>query len=214
MTETSPLPPLRGIVGEATKGRIGVLVEEHFDMTEYRLFNDLFPRHGYQVVYLSHLWGNANLTFGSNPDNGWVEEHVLVETEINSVKADEFKGIIIIGAYASDRLRYQVTPRKGEPNQAPAVVFLRQAMAAPKVKLGTICHSLWLLCADRALLQNRRVTCAHNIICDVENAGAEVIYGPEGTVDLVVDGNLITGKHPGITEQFISRFLSEIEKAD
>ena len=55
MTETSPLPPLRGIVGEATKGRIGVLVEEHFDMTEYRLFNDLFPRHGYQVVYLLSL---------------------------------------------------------------------------------------------------------------------------------------------------------------
>jgi protease I len=92
------------------------------------------------------------------------------------------------------------------------VVFIRQAMATAQLKIGTICHSLWLLCADRALLQGRKVTCAHNIICDVENAGAEVIYGPEGTADLVVDGDLITGKHPGITEQFIKRFLSEIEK--
>jgi protease I len=33
-----------------------------------------------------------------------------------------------------------------------------------------------------------------------------VVYGPEGTVDLVVDGNLITGKHPGITDQFITTF--------
>ncbi|WP_291993018.1 DJ-1/PfpI family protein [Candidatus Accumulibacter sp. ACC003] len=212
MTEASTPPPLRGIVGEPTKGKIGVLIEEHFDMTEYRLFNESFPKNGYQVVYLSHLWGNANLTFGSNPDNGWVEEHVQVETEINAVKAADFKGIIIIGAYASDRLRYQVTPRKGEANQAPAVVFIRQAMATRQLKIGTICHSLWLLCADRALLKGRRVTCAHNIICDVENAGAEVIYGPEGTVDLVVDGDLITGKHPGITEQFIATFLSEIEK--
>ena len=129
MTETSTRPPLRGIVGEATKGKIGVLVEEHFDMTEYRLFNELFPKHGYQVVYLSHLWGNANLTFGSNPDNGWVEEHVLVETEINSVKPADFKGLIISGAYASDRLRYQAAPRKGEPNQTPAVVSIRQAAA-------------------------------------------------------------------------------------
>ena len=211
MTETSKRPPLRGIIGEPLKGRIGVLIEEHFDMTEYRLFNELFPHHGYQVVYLSHLWGNPSLTFGSNPDNGWVEEHVLVESEIECASPADYKGIIIIGAYASDRLRYQVTPRKGEANQAPALVFMRQALASRGVKIGTICHSLWLLCADRALLQGRRVTCAHNIICDVENAGAEVIYGPDGTVDLVIDGNLITGKHPGVTDQFITTFLNEIE---
>ena len=214
MTETSPPIPLRGIIGEPRKGKIGVLVEEHFDMTEFRLFNEWFPKHGYQVVYLSHLWGNPALTFGSNPDAGWVEEHVLVETEIAAADPSDYKGIIIIGAYASDRLRYQVPPRKGEPNQAPAVVFIRRALAARHLKIGTICHSLWLLCADRALLQGRQVTCAHNIVCDVENAGAEVIYGPEGTVDLVIDGNLITGKHPGITDQFITTFLTEIEKGD
>ncbi|MGB5063811.1 MAG: DJ-1/PfpI family protein [Candidatus Competibacter sp.] len=214
MTETSPRSPQRGIVGEPRKGKIGVLIEEHFDMTEFRRFNELFPQHGYQVVYLSHLWGNPTLTFGSNPDNGWVEEHVVVETEINSVDPTDYKGVIIIGAYASDRLRYQVAPRKGEPNQAPAVAFIRRAFATPPTKIGTICHSLWLLCADRALLEGRRVTCAHNIICDVENAGAEVAYGPEGTVDLVVDGHLITGKHPAVTDQFIATFLAEIEKAD
>jgi protease I len=120
-------------LGEPRKGKIGVLIEEHFDMTEFRLFNESFPKHGYQVVYLSHLWGNAfpHLRFQSRC-NGWVEEHVLVETEITSVTArTDYKGIIIIGAYASDRLRYQVTPRKGEPNQAPAVVFIRRALAAP-----------------------------------------------------------------------------------
>lgn len=214
MTENSSPIPLRGIVGEPRKGKIGVLIEEHFDMTEFRLFNESFPKHGYQVVYLSHLWGNPSLTFGSNPDAGWVEEHVLVETEITAADPADYKGIIVIGAYASDRLRYQVTPRQGEPNQAPAVAFIRRALADRHLKIGTICHSLWLLCADRALLQGRRVTCAHNIVCDVENAGAEVVYGPEGTVDLVVDGNLITGKHPGITDKFITTFLSEIEKGD
>jgi|GEM_PF-4297544 len=114
MTETSTCPPLRGIVGEPRKGKIGVLIEEHFDMTEFRRFNELFPQHGYQVVYLSHLWGNSTLTFGSNPDNGWVEEHMVVETEINSVDPTDYKGVIIIGAYASDRLRYQRhSPERG-----------------------------------------------------------------------------------------------------
>jgi putative intracellular protease/amidase len=82
---------------------------------------------------------------------------------------------------------------------------------AQKAKIGTICHSLWLLCADPALLKGRKVTCAHNIICDVENAGAEVIFSGDQSTDLVVDGNLITAKHPAVTQEFMETFLKEIE---
>ena len=64
------------------------------------------------------------------------------------------------------------------------------------MKVGTICHSLWLLCADKALLSGRKVTCAHNIICDVENAGGDVQYGDDGTVGSVVDGDLIQQNIP------------------
>lgn len=194
------------------KGKIGVLIEEHFDQTEYRLFNDYFPKQGYEVEYISHLWGNPSLTFGSNPDNGYIEEHVTVTTEVNDIDPANYAGIIVIGAYASDRLRYQVSVKKGQKNQAPAVVFLRKAMATSGVKLGAICHSLWLFCADRDLLQGRQVTCAHNIVCDVENAGAEIVYDGDETTALVVDDNLITAKHPGVTEQFMATFIQEIEQ--
>lgn len=205
--------PVMGIVGEPIKGKIGVLIEDHFDQTEFRKFNAYFPEKGYQVVYLSHLWGNAQLTFGSNPDDGYVEEHVIVTTELDHVSPADFKGIILIGAYATDRLRYQTNPRKGQPNMAPAVVFLRKAVDTPNLKIGTICHSLWLFCADSSLLKGRKVTCAHNIICDVENAGGEVIYDGDQTVDLMFDGNLISGKHPAVTDRFMEAFLAEIEKA-
>jgi putative intracellular protease/amidase len=191
-------------------GKIGVLIEDHFDQTEFRMFNDFFPKHGYEVEYISHLWGNPELHFGGNPDDGRIEEHVTVKTEVNNVKPSDYKGIILIGAYAMDRLRYQANPKKGQPNQAPAVVFVRKAMAQ-KAKIGTICHSLWLLCADPALLKGRKVTCAHNIICDVENAGAEVIFSGDQSTDLVVDGNLITAKHPAVTQEFMETFLKEIE---
>jgi putative intracellular protease/amidase len=113
-----------------------------------------------------------------------------------------------------DRLRYQTNLKRGQKNQAPAVAFLRKAVATPNLKLGTICHSLWLFCADSDLLRGKQVTCAHNIVCDVENAGGEVVYDGDVTADIVIDGNLITGKHPGICDQFMESFVREIEKAD
>ncbi len=193
------------------KGKIGVLIEDHFDSTEFRKFNEFFPEKGYDVEYISHLWGNKELHFGSNPENNIIEEQVTVSTEVNDINPSDYKGIICIGAYAMDRLRYQVNPKKGEPNQAPAVAFLRKASSIENVKLGTICHSLWLFCADSELLKNKKVTCAHNIICDVENAGADVVFEGEKTADLVVDGNLITAKHPGVTDEFMEAFIKAIE---
>lgn len=197
-----------------SKGKIGVIIEEHFDQTEYRKFNEYFPKHGYEVEYISHLWGNPQLKFGSNPDNDEVEDHVVVTKEINDIEPADYKGIIAIGAYAMDRLRYQVSVKKGQKNQAPAIVFLRKAMNTDSLKVGTICHGLWLFCADSDLIKGRQVTCAHNIICDVENAGGEVIYNDDATADLVIDGNLITGKHPGVVDEFMDAFLEEIEKEE
>jgi protease I len=197
---------------EEIKGKIGVVIDEHFDLTEFRRFNEYFPQRGYQVEYISHLWGQPALRFGSNPENDVIDEHVTVTTEINNVDPADYKGIICIGAYAMDRLRYQTTVKKGQPNQAPAVAFLRKAIQTEGLKVGTICHGLWLFCADRQLLRNRKVTCAHNIVCDVENAGAEVVYAGDGTADLVIDGNLITGKHPAIVDAFMDAFVDEIEK--
>jgi len=193
-----------------SKGKIAVLIEDHFDQTEFRMFNEFFPKQGYDVEYVTHLWGNPELRFGGNPDDGRIEDHVTVKTEVNNVKPSDYKGIVLIGAYAMDRLRYQANPKKGQPNQAPAVAFIRRAMNE-KAKVGTICHSLWLLCADPSLLKGRKVTGAHNIICDLENAGADVVFEGDGTADLVIDDNLITAKHPAVTQQFMEVFVREIE---
>jgi putative intracellular protease/amidase len=196
----------------ASKGKIGVLIEEHFDQTEFKRFNEYFPTRGYEVEYLSNLWGNKALRFTANPDEGVIGAEVTVSTDVTDVSPSDYKGIIAIGAYAMDRLRYEVNVRKGQKNNAPAVAFLRKAVATPGLKLGTICHSLWLFCADADLLQGRKVTCAHNIICDVENAGGEVVYDGDVTADLVIDGNLVSGKHPGVIDQFMEAFVAEIEK--
>lgn len=193
------------------KGKIGVLIEAHFDETEFRGFNDFFPANGYEVEYISHLWNQKQLTFKGND----FTEEVTVTVEVNDIEPTDYDGIILIGAYAMDRLRYEENPREGQPNQSPAVRFLRKAvkdMDAGRIKIGTICHSLWLFCAEPELLKNRKVTCAHNLIYDVQNAGGIVLFEGDGTKRINIDGNLITGKHPEVTYEFMGVFLEEIKK--
>lgn len=194
----------------ANKGKIGVVIEEHFDETEYQRFNEFFPENGYEVEYISNLWNQEQLTFNGND----FEEKATVTIDFKDIKPSDYKGIILIGGYAMDRLRYQVETKAGQPNQSPAVEFLRQAvkvMDEGDLKVGTICHSMWLFCADRDLIKDRKVTCAHNIICDVENAGGTVIYEDGETAATYVDRNLISGRHPGVVEEFMQLFLKEIE---
>lgn len=189
-----------------TAKKIAILIEEHFDETEYHRFNEFFPQHGYEVEYLSNLWNQSSLTFKGNDHTA----EVKVTVDVAQVNPTDYAGIILIGGYAMDRLRYQTNLQPGQPNQAPAVEFLRKAVRAMDqgvLNIGTICHSLWLFCADPTLLNGRKVTCAHNIVCDVENAGGVVIYENGATVDSYTDGNLITGKHPGVVEDFMQIFL-------
>ena len=194
------------------KGKIGVLTEEHFDETEFRRFNEFFPAHGYEIEYITHLWGQEKLTFKGND----FTSEVTVSKEVANVNRADYTAIILIGGYAMDRLRYQEHPRQGQPNTAPAVEFLRQAVRAMdsgRLKIGTICHSLWLFCAAPETLAGRKVTCAHNIMGDVENAGGTLIFDGDQLIDTWVDGSLITGKHPGVVEAFMPIFLAELQKS-
>jgi putative intracellular protease/amidase len=195
----------------AVKGKIGVLVEAHFDETEYRRFGQFFPEHGYAVEYLSHLWGQPQLTFKGND----MTEEVTVRVEVNNVSPADYAGLILIGGYAMDRLRYEENPQPGHPNQAPAVAFLRTAvdrMDDGQLCIGTICHSLWLFCASPDLLKGRKVTCAHNLISDVSNAGGVLIYDGNKLADTHIDGKLVSGRHPGVVEEFMNVFVKELDR--
>lgn len=189
--------------------RVGVLIEEYFDPIEYRKFNAYFPPLGFEVVYLAHLWGQPSLTFNSVPDDRKITEQVIVSTEIATADPATFSGILLIADYAMDRMRYQAKVGKGQPNVAPAVEFLRRASAAGTT-IGALCHGLWLFCAAPELLRGKRVTCGHNIICDVENAGGDVQYEGDRTANLVVDGNLLTGRSPEILDSYLDSFVRQM----
>ena len=195
-----------------TKGKIGVLIESHFDETEYRKFNEFFPANDYEVEYISYLWDQPSLTFQGND----LTAEAKVTTCVTKVQPNDYKGIILIGGYAMDRLRYEEHVSPGQPNKSPAVEFLRKAvivMDTGRLKIGTICHSMWLFCADPKLIKGRKMTCAHNIMCDVINAGGEVVFGDNQLKDVFVDGGLISGRHPGVVDEFLETFFNELTKA-
>jgi len=188
--------------------KILVLIEEHYDENEFNAFNTYFPDHNINVEYASYLWGNGSLEFNGNDKTSKVNVSLCVST----INLADYKGLILIGGYAMDRLRYQ--PKiTGSKNTAPAIELLRQAvlrMDAGKIAIGTICHSLWLFCADPSLLTGRKVTCAHNIVNDVQNAGGDIILVNGETAETHADGLLITGRHPGVIDAFNDLFLKTI----
>lgn len=188
--------------------KVLVLIEEHYDETEFNVFNDFFPSNGIEVEYASYLWGNDSLTFEGNDKTSKVQ----VTQCVSKTNLSNYKGLILIGGYAMDRLRYE--EKCNAVNQAPAVVLLRKAVAMMdqgSIAIGTICHSLWLFCADPRLIKGREVTCAHNIVCDVENAGGKIINKSGTNVELHQQGLLITGKHPGCVDVFVKAFKDAIE---
>ena len=183
--------------------KVLVLLEEHYDETEYNVFNEYFPKHGIEIEYGSYLWGNDSLTFEGNDKTSKVEVKICV----SKVDLADYAGLILVGGYAMDRLRYKT--KLGEKNTAPAVELLRAAvnlMDNNQLAIGTICHSLWLFCADTTLLKGREVTCAHNIVCDVANAGGQIMINDGETVELHQQGLLVTGKHPGCVDVFVDKF--------
>jgi putative intracellular protease/amidase/mannose/cellobiose epimerase-like protein (N-acyl-D-glucosamine 2-epimerase family) len=195
------------------RGKIGVMVEKHFDETEYFEFNRFFPANGYQVEYISHLWKHQFLTFDGND----FLATCTVNKEINDINLDDYVGFILIGGYAMDRLRYEESPLQGKPNQSPAVRFLHRAVEANKL-IGAICHSLWLFTTVPELLKDRKVTCAHNIIYDVQNAGGIVMFEEDtedtakGTRITYQDGKLLTGKEPRYVKEFCQAFLEALNQ--
>ena len=188
-----PLPPAMG-----KKGKIGVILESHYDEIEVQYLQERLPKEGYGVELISYLWGQKMLEFQGNE----CHDPVRVYKDINSVNLADYAAFFFIGAYCMDRLRYETVREQDKENRSPVVQFVRR-LADAKKTTAVICHSLWAFVCAKEVLENMRVTCSHNIVDDVENAGATVVYGGAdgGTIETYEDDWLISGKQgPYIAE--------------
>ncbi len=194
--------------------RVAVLIEQHFDHDEWLAFQEFFPANGYVVDAVSHLWGQPELTFYANAVDGVVPGCCTVRLEVEQLDPSNYDAVLVIGGYAADRLRYEVTPSPGGDCQSPAARFLAVAMADPGIIVGTLCHGVWLLTACRSLLQGRRLTCASNVLRDVEHAGGHVVFESGQLASVVIDSNLVTASHPDHLDPFLKAVLSCLRRFD
>jgi len=190
--------------------RIAIMIESHFDDTEPGAFTMFFPANGYDTEFISNLRGARERVFKGND----TDQEICVTKDLDHVNLESYSGLILVGGYAMDMLRYEVHVDEGQPDEPKATRFMRRAFAADHLLIGTICHSLWLLTPAPDLIQGREVTCSHNIMHDVRNAGAVLVYDRKhrSLADTHVDGRLITARHPYVVAEFMNLFLEQLNE--
>jgi protease I len=83
---------------------------------------------------------------------------------------------------------------------SPKAVY--RAFAEPGIIKGIICHGMWLVAPAPELVRGRPVVAHNNLLGDVRNMGA--IYTDQ---DVVVDGDLVTGRSGGHCHLFARRII-------
>lgn len=177
--------------------KIGILLESDFYEHEIFYYQLRFPEEGAEVHFLSRLWGQPYLTFKGHEYQIPMECHESFEG-MDDATLRSYSAIIVPSAIVSDRLRYTEDIQK----LPPAVEFIKRAFAEPTVLKGIICHGMWLVAPAPELVRGRRVVAHNNLLGDVKNMGA--IYTDE---DVVVDGDLVTGRTGGHCHLFARRII-------
>lgn len=119
-----------------------------------------------------------------------------VDRWLSDVKVDEYDALIVPGGtWNPDLLRTN-----------PAVLqFVRNFYQSGKLTTS-ICHGPWVL-VSAGVLKGKRATSNWPIRDDIRNAGAVVIDQP-----VVVDGNLITSRHPIDLPQYMEAITNQAQK--
>jgi protease I len=178
--------------------KIGILIESDFYEPEIWYYQHRFAEEGAEAHFMTRLWGQPSLTFHGH------EWKVPFEVRESFEERDpkEFAAVIVPSGMVSDRLRYTEDVKK----LPPATEFLRRAFAEPSVLKGIICHGMWLVAPAPELVRGRKVTVHNNLHGDARNMGA--VYADE---DVVVDGDLVTGRTGGHHHLFARRIIELLQ---
>lgn len=177
--------------------KIAVLFEGDFYENEIFYYKYRFPEEGAEIHFLTRLWGQEKITFEGHeykaPMDCWESFENMSDEELNSYAA-----IIVPSGMVSDRLRYTEDVNK----IPPATEFLKRAFAQKNIIKGIICHGLWLVAPATELVKGKKLVCHNNLIGDAKAYGA--IYTDE---DVVVDGDLVTGRSGGHAHLFARKII-------
>lgn len=167
--------------------KIGVIVTDLFEDSEYSKPAKAFKKAGYVLV---HVGLKARQTVKGKKKG----TPVKIDKAVKDVSVDDFDALFIPGGYSPDKLRVDEN----------AVQFVKHFVESGK-PVFSICHAPQLLITAR-VLQGRKITGWKSIIQDIKNAGAEFI-----DQEVVEDGNLISSRSPDDIPAFIEACLKKLE---
>ena len=185
-----------------TGKKIGVLLEGDYYENEIFYYKYRFPEEGAQLHFLTRLWGQPKITFYGHEYKVPMDCSESFEN-MSDEELRSYSAIIVPSGMVSDRLRYTEDVDK----IPPATEFLKRAFAEPGILKGIICHGLWLTAPATELVKGRRLVCHNNLHGDAIAYGA--VYVNE---DVVVDGDLVTGRSGGHAHLFAKKIIEILSK--
>ena len=182
--------------------KIGILIEGDYYEPEIWYYKHRFAEEEVDLHFLTRMWGLTSeaITPGFKghqykiPFEGYVESFENMDDE--TLKS--YAAIIVPSAFVSDRLRYTEDVNR----ISPATEFIKRAFAQKNILKGIICHGMWLVSSVPELVRGRKVVVHNNLIGDARNMGA--IYTDQ---DVVVDGDLVTGRTGGHCHLFTRKII-------
>lgn len=183
--------------------KIAILMESDFYEPEIFYYERRFAEEGTEVHFLTRLWGQPSLTFHGHEYRVPFECRESFEG-MSDQELRSYAAVIVPAGMVSDRLRYTDDVNK----LPPATEFLARAFAEERILKGIICHGLWLVAPAPELVCGRKVVVHNNLLGDAKNMGA--VYTDE---DVVVDGDLVTGRSGGHCHLFARKIIDLLAAA-
>ena len=184
--------------------KIGILIEGDFYEPEVWYYKLRFAEEGADLRFLTRMWGQTSDVMA----NGFKghEFHIpfshvaAVESfeNMDDATLKSYAAIIVPAGQVSDRLRFTEDINK----LPPACEFLQRAFAQKTILKGIICHGLWLVAPVPELVRGRKLVVHNNLLGDAKNMGAVYVND-----DVVVDGDLVTGRTGGHCHLFARKII-------
>ncbi len=174
-----------------TGKKIAILVAHGFEKSELASPKQALEGAGAEVYIVSPERGTVRSWYKGNWDEKWP-----VDVRVADAGADDYDVLVLPGGVMNpDKLR-----------QIPeAVNFVRAFFWADK-PVAAICHGQVTL-VEAGAAKGRKMTSYKAIRTDLENAGAEWV-----DEEVVVDGKLVTSRHPGDLKAFNRELINAVEK--
>lgn len=167
--------------------KVAVIIGDLFEDSEYTEPAKAFREAGHKLV---HIGLRAGETVTGKKEN----TPVKIDEAIADVSPEDFDALLIPGGYSPDKLRAEEGP----------VTFTKEFFDTGR-PVFAICHAPQLL-ISADVIRGKKVTGWKSIVQDIKNAGADYL-----DQEVVVDGNLVSSRHPGDLPAFIKESLRKLK---